>query len=475
MFEKMKFKVNFRIFPAIAAWMFFFRAYIPLLLMTEYNHSSQDDFWMSNNVYHVWRYTEDFWKTISRGFIEAVNMWKNWDGCFLSMFIGNVPPSVFGEEYYKYTFIVLSIALIIAIISILYVILVRVFKFDFVHYLIITPIILLFLTNMLPSIKEGLYWWVGGINYMLFFAIFLISQALLVEYMVSKKKAYLVIGSVVSFCVGLGNLLTALVNPIIVVLEFVFLAIRDKKKSVPYLAPVICSLVGLLFNVLAPGNLIRGGAGLFENSPIDAIIGTISLSTTFITYFYRPTMWCMFLAIVVTVFDGLNHDRLKFEFKYPLVFLILSYLVYCATFTPVIYAGSAIYGRCKNVSFGMQIFFYLLNIIYLGGWLHKKWLKDKFNMVKHLLVYFAVFFMVMYCYKYRSNMDFFLADHYLSTGIAKAFDEQVNARYELYYDAEVSDVEVKKVTGIPPLFYWDDECIDELVSYFDKNSITVVE
>ena len=72
-------------------------------------------------------------------------------------------------------------------------------------------------------------------------------------------------------------------------------------------------------------------------------------------------------------------------------------------------------------------------------------------------------------------MDFFLADHYLSTGIAKAFDEQVNARYELYYDAEVSDVEVKKVTGIPPLFYWDDECIDELVSYFDKNSITVVE
>ncbi len=475
MFNKLKFKINFRIFPAVAAWMFFFRAYIPLLLMTEYNHSSQDDFWMSNNVYHVWKYTEDFWKTIARGFEEAVNMWKNWDGCFLSMFIGNVPPSVFGEDYYKYTFVVLSITLIIAIIAILYVILVRVFKFDFVHYLLITPIILLLLTNMLPSIKEGLYWWVGGINYMFFFSVFLISQALLLEYMVGQKKRFLIAGSIVSFTVGLGNLLSSLVNPIVVVLEFVFLIIKDKKKSLPYLAPVICSIAGLLFNVLAPGNLIRGGAGLFEASPFDAIIGTISLSAQFIPYFYRPTMWCMFLCIIVVVLDGLNHERLKFEFKYPLAFLLLTFLVYCATFTPVIYAGSAIYGRCKNVSFCMQIFFYLLNIIYFGGWMHRKLLKDRFNGIKHILVYCAMFFMILHCYKYRSNMDFFLADHYLSTGIAKAFDEQVNARYELYYDDEIKDVEVLKVTGIPPLFYWDDECIGELVSYFDKNSITVVE
>lgn len=480
MFNKIKDKINFRIFPAIVVWIFFFRAYIPLLRMTEYNHSNQDDFWMSIDVYSVWNETHKIWPTIVQAFNDAAGLWKNWDGCFLSMFIGNVPPSVFGEENYKYTFIILSVTLIIAVVAILYAILVRCFKFDLLHYFLITPIILLFMTNMMPSIKAGLYWWVGGINYTFFFAVFLISQALLIEYMVSKKKGFLIAGSIVSFMVGLGNLLSGLINPVIVILEFVFLLLinkEEKKKTLIYLVPVLASVCGLLCNVLAPGNIIRGGAGLFSASPIEAIWGTIVASVNFIPHFYRGTMWCMFLGIAIIVVDGLNHDRLNFEFKYPLVFLLVTFLVYCATFTPVIYAGSSFYGRCKNISYFMQIFFYLLNIIYFAGWFYRKVLSDKRIVKKacHIMLYVSVIYMVIHCYKYRSNFDFFIADHCLVTGQAKAFDEQVNARYDLYYDEEIKDVEVKKVTGIPPIFYFDDECISTLEDYFDKDSITVVE
>lgn len=478
MLKKIKEKIDLRLIPAITMWIYFLTTFKPLLIISKYNHSSQDDFWMSSHVYHAWEETQSVFAAVKRAFENAVWLWQTWDGCFLSMFIGCMPPLAFHEDYYKFTFVIIAGALIVALMAFLFVLLVRVCKFDIWHYLIITPIMLFIFMNMIPSAKEAFYWWVGGINYTLFFAVFLIAQAFVLEFMVSKRIVFLILGTILSFCTGLGNLLSGLLCPIVLVLELIVYLFIHKKKGLIFLAPVIAGIAGLLCNVLAPGNLIRGGDTLFAASPFEAIWGTIVASTDFIKYFYKKPMIILIIVMAVVIFDGFSKSKLGFKFKYPLIFVALSYLVYCAVFTPVVYAGSAYYGRCQNISFGAQMIMYLVNIIYLSGWLHGKFVKlnaDKAKLIKHILIYPLTVLAVVLCVTNQEGLHFFSAKTSLEIGQAQDFDRRVDERFAIYYNDDIKDVEVSSITWIPPIFYWDDQCIGEMEFYFHKNSVKLVD
>ncbi len=478
MLNRIKEKIDLRIFPTIIAWLYFFKTFKPLLIISKYNHSSQDDFWMSSGAYHVWEQTQSVWETIKEGFNAAVWLWQTWDGCFLSMFIGGLPPLVFHEDYYKYTFVVLAGSLIIGLMLFLFVLLVRVCKFDIWHYLIICPIMLFIFMNMIPSAKEAYYWWVGGVNYIMFFSVFLVSQALVLEFMVSKRIVFLILGSIVAFSVGLGNLLSGLLCPIVLVLELIVYLYVHKKKGLIFLIPTISGIAGLLCNVLAPGNLIRGGNGLFSESPFAAIWETIVVSTDFIQYFYKKPMIILFILVAIVVFDGFSKNKLEFKFKYPLAFVMLSYLVYCSVFTPVCYANSAFYGRCQNISFSVMMFMYLINIIYVTGWLHTKFYQlnsERAKKIKHVLIYPVMILAIILCVKNQEKLYHYDAMTSLISGQAEDFDRRVDERFDMYYNDEIKDVTVTVIDWIPPIFYWDDQCLDEMVNYFHKDSVNLVE
>lgn len=476
MFKKIRDIIDVRIIPTIISWIIFVQTTLPLLEISKYNHSNADDFWMSSQAHLVWADTHSLWETIAQGFKSAVYLWKTWDGCFLSMFIGGLPPGVFHEDYYKYTFVVLAGSLIIALCAFLFVLLVRVFRFDMWHYLMICPIMLTLFLNMSPSAKDAYYWWVGGINYTLFFAVFLMAQAFVLEYMVSRRICFLIIGSVLSFCVGLGNLLSGLVNPVVLVLELLFFLYVNKKdkKRFLFLIPTTCGIAGLLGNVLAPGNLIRGGDSLFSSSVFSAIWGTITASTNFIPHFYRTGMICMFLFITAVIIDGFKKSKLTFSFRYPLAFVVLSYLVYCSVFTPVIYANSAFYGRCKNVSFGVLMIWYLVNIIYLTGWAYNRIKTQKFEKMKTWSVFITMALVIFACVEFKSSFDYLSAKQSLTIGQAQDFDQKVDERFRIYYDDNITEVEIEEITWIPPIFYWDEDSTEGLEYYFQKEYIRLI-
>lgn len=476
MLKKIKDTIDIRVIPAIISWIIFIKTTLPLLEISRYNHSNADDFWMSSQAHLEWVDTHSLWATIVQGFKSAVYLWKTWDGCFLSMFIGGLPPGVFHEDYYKYTFTILAGSLIVALGAFLFVLLVRVFRFDIWHYLMICPMMLTLFLNMSPSAKDAYYWWVGGINYTLFFAVFLMAQALVLEYMVSKRIFFLITGSVLSFCVGLGNLLSGLVNPVVLVLELIFfLSVNKKdKKKFLFFIPVTCGIAGLLGNVLAPGNLIRGGSSLFASSVFSSIWGTIVASTNFIPHFYRMGMICIFLFITAVIVDGFRKNQLSFSFRYPVAFAVLSYLVYCSVFTPVIYAHSAFYGRCKNVSFGVLMIWYLVNIIYLTGWAYNRIKTQKFEKIKIWGVFVTMALVIFACVKFQTSFDCLSAKQSLQIGQAQDFDQKVDERFRIYYDENVMDVVVEEITWIPPIFYWDEDSTEGLEYYFQKNSIRLI-
>lgn len=468
--------VDIRIVPVIIAWSIFFIKFRPLLLISKYNHSNADDFWMSSTVHHVWRETHSLWEAIGQAFADAVNLWKYWDGCFMSMFIGSIPPVAIHEDYYKFTFVIIAGALIVALTALLFVILVRVCKCKTTHFLLVCPIILTIMVSMTPSAKEGFYWWVGGINYTFMFAVFLMAQAFVLEFMVSRKIYALVLGTILSFLVGVGNLLSGLVNPVVLVLEFVFFLYINKKKGLIFAIPTVAGIAGLMFNVLAPGNLIRGGSGVFDNSVLGSIWGTIEASTLFIPQFCKTAFVVLMIYVSIVIFDGMRKSTLEFKFPLPVVFTILTYLVYCAAFTPVIFAKSAWYNRCKNISFFMFVIFLIINFIYWSGWFYKKVNREKVSgKITVALIFMAAFGMIYINKDYGHQFDSFIAEYALTSGQAEDFDRRVDERVRKYYDTDITDVIVEPIDWIPPIFYWDDSCLEDVAYYYFKDSITVIE
>ncbi|MCM1466561.1 MAG: hypothetical protein NC086_00315, partial [Alistipes sp.] len=430
----------------------------PLLSISRYNHSNADDYWMSSNSHFVWEDTHSFLTTVASGFRNAVAIWKNWDGCFLSMFIGCLPPVVFHEKYYKYTFAIIAGMFALGATALLFVLLVRMFKFPIAHWLLITMAMLIMFFNFMPSIKEAYYWWVGGINYAFLAGIFLLSQALLLEYIVSGNKICLGFGSFFAFCVGIGNLLTGLVNPVILILELIVLVLTYKKEKLLFIIPTVCGVAGLLCNVLAPGNLIRGGDGLFHNPVFASIFDTLVVSAKFIPEFFKRPMTWFFLLILVVVIDGMARRKAPFRFRYPLLFVPVSFGVYASAFTPVVYVGSAYYGRCKNISYYLFLFMLLLDAVYITGWVFDKFSVSLKEAVKKGMIYGALALLLV---SVKADWLYFDSEHArtsMNFGQAQDFHAKVMGRFNKYYDPGIREVFVEPIDWIPTVFYWDDDC-----------------
>lgn len=468
---------EWRIIPILLSVVLFLRKFIPLWQLSFYNHSNADDFWMSVSTHLVWVQTHSVLATVGEAWNSACQLWQNWDGCFLSMFLSCLAPVVFHESYYKYTFYIISIAVIVSAGLFMYELLVRALGFTISHFLILYPLVLTVLFNFTPSAKEGLYWWCGAINYTFFFAVFMLGQALLIEYMVSGRSIYLIMGTVVVFTVGLGNLLTALLNPIIICLETVVFLIVREKKDWKFIAAACSALAGLIVNMAAPGNLVRGGSGLFHRSPFGAIVETVNISTQLLLQYYRRPMFWIAVGVILTVWDAMGRSKYKnkFRYPYPAVFVIMSYLVYCAALTPVIYAGSAIYGRCKDISFFIFVIMAVCDIIYVVGWAEQHFTGGKYNKIKHGLLYGGLLAVFWFATVYNMEFDAAYAKDALRTQAAQKFHSEISARFAMYYDDACRVVEVRQPESIPGLFYFDDDSLGEVAYYFNKDEIILIE
>lgn len=478
--ERLKGLFDWRILPALLSAALLFNKILPLCQLSFYNHSNADDYWMSVSIHKVWEDTHSLWAAIGEAFYSAMLLWKDWDGCFLSMFLSGLAPVVFHENYYRYTFFIIGGALFLSVIFFFHVVCRKILHFSWMHEMMITSMTLTMLFCFSPSVKEGMYWWCGGINYTFFFAVFLVSQAFLLEYLVSGHKVFLVLGCVSAFCTGLGNLLSALVNPIVLVLEEMVLLWLvhtkqwdDSGKRKLFWIPVCCGILGLLLNVLAPGNLIRGGSELFHGSIVKTIVETVIASTTLLGDFYRkPAIWFI-LALFFVILDAffVSRQQVNFRFPCPLAVGIISYLVYCAAFTPVIYSHNAYYGRCKEISFFVLVILLLCNLMYFSGWVYVR-VREKFNSRRSLVLVCVFMLLVLIFAKVDSiYFDTAYAREALVSGSAQNYHDRINERMAQYYNPEIKEVYVKKIDWFPGLFYFDDDCLTDVAYYFNKECI----
>lgn len=361
-------------YVAIIVVVFFAISLIPLLLLSRYIHPSTDDFVFGADTYHaILSGGNTIGSAIAAAASTAARMYQDWQGTYSACFLMALQPGVF--DAYWVTPFILIFGYVFATYRLMYVVLRKIFKATKTQYVIIATTFLLMSIQFVASTYDAFYWYNGAIYYTFYYSVGLLFFASLIDYYLNRKRMGLKIfyGAVSSvLCVFLagGNYVTGLAIPVILFLTII--AMYRYKLRIPRLYYVMLCLfsVAFIISMAAPGNSVRAATVEEGTSAVKAIAISFTNGTYYLAKFTNPTVCALFLFLTPILCNIAKRSR--FSFGNPLLFLAVTYAVYCVFFVPTCYAlGVAGYGRIFNVYEYNYCWFMLANIFYFAGYLYK--------------------------------------------------------------------------------------------------------
>lgn len=208
---------------------------IPLLVISQYNYPSADDYSIGSECHQIWMSTHSLLAVIGQGIVRAADDWLNWMGYFTSNYLMAIPPSTFGAGFYVLTAWIMLGMLTFSTIYLLHVIFVKVFRADKYVSLCVSMLMLFVTVQCMVGRVEAFYWYSGAANYMFVHGMSLFFYGLLISavYDKGKKRIFdLTAASVLGFLTGGGNQMTALNGAIVVLTAAGFLLIRRSGRNI---------------------------------------------------------------------------------------------------------------------------------------------------------------------------------------------------------------------------------------------------
>lgn len=463
---------------AVIAWIIYIMK--PVISVVKYTHSTTDDYWMSFAVHKVWESTHSLPAVFKEALTSAALLYKYHDGCFLSMFLTSLSPVAFNEIYYKYAIYAVFFMLISSIYFASFVFLVKKLRLSVTSSVITGSIFLFLCINYMPSAGEGLYWWPGGVNYTVFFAVFLFTQSFIALYMMKNKIIWLVLSAIFAFVSCQGNLISALIGVCVIFLEALYIMFKgDKKRKFGISIIFLFAFISILISVLAPGNYVRGAGKIGENNIFMTIIQSIKHASLLYVDFNKNNGVVYYIFLIIMSIAAFMNSDTEYKFPYPAAFCVLAYLVYCAGLAPVIFSGVLFYARIHDIIYLYMVLTNTACIIYLSGYISSK-IKEKCSLsldkIKNISLHIlgiASGAMIIFSCVNQFNTTAFSARTYLTNGDAQRFDERIMYRFCAYYDDNVKVVEFEHEQCAPGIFFFNDTDTMNEKAYFIFNGTKI--
>ena len=463
---------------------------IPLLWIAVYNHSSADDYSYGCLARWAWTDTHNLFRVFAAAGEKIKNTYLNWQGSYSAVALFALQPSVWGEEFYGCTTVIVLGLLLFGTLF---------FCRRMVTILggkritgdLIALVLTLLSIELLPSPVAGFFWWNGSVYYVVFYALFLIETSLLMEVVqkdqcrAGKLAVLCILGA---FLAG-GNYITALLA-----METGFLlllgAVLRKRKAVWKIGIVyLLTVTGFLVNCLAPGNAVRQSA--FESwSPVRAVLYSYHEAYNYMIEWSQPLvlLGLVFLIPFVWKLPSLLPTHKKSMWGY-LIALAVQYSLFASTFAPTLYAYGAVgAGRIQNVRF----FFWLLSCVimeYIVICMIRQALPEASEAVGG--EYAGIFFGCILALGAFFAGNTLLADDTrdlvsvtavksLISGEAKTYDMEMKQRQQAYL-SDTAQVQVSPLTAKPELLFWEDitdnpdEWINQVVARFYRKDEVYLE
>lgn len=441
---------------------------VPVFELARYNHPSADDFNYAVTTYHIWKQTHSVGDVLRAAVETSANFWKSWQGLYSSAFVLALQPAIFGEKYYVLTGYFMTAIIYVSNIFFCYFILCKKFKADKIEGAAFGSMLSFLMLQWIPSPVEGIFWFNGAMNYVLFYGILLLLIAVAVNLSDNKSNrryaVKLIVGVILSIVLAGGNHVTAFMGILFLLgSSIVSVVMKNKRMLIGNVLFLVCIIAGFIFNVSSPGTKVR--QSYFTERP--GIAGTIKLAiesgVNYVkswTGLYLVISMLLMLPVVISIVKKIIKEY-QFKFRYPIVIFVASVGWICVMLCPPIYAmGVPGAGRLTNVVYFFFILLAFINLFYICGWIITK-IYDKKG--KEEDGYFAKGWMItaivltlglgIACGKDTLSYKAFVS---LKDGTAQEYSREAYERYELLMNSKGKDVVVSSYYQTPPLLFFDD-------------------
>ena len=466
-------------------------SFLPLFIISHYNHPSVDDYGYSMDTYHIWNEKHDLMEVLKTAVDTSAYYYNNWQGLYISGFLLALQPAIFGEGFYAITgYLMLFLLLGSNLYFCSFVI--RKIGGNFLEAITLASALSFLSIQWMPSATQGLYWFNGAVNYGFFHALLLLFICWMIELQGRKGKAALgltIACCLVAIIITGGNHVTMLMVAVAACCITIAGIIKFRWEKLKYNLPVvISSIVGMMVNALAPGTAVRqshfGRLSAFKAiclsvlNGISKILEWADLKIFLMAIILLPIMWGLIKRI----------RNCGFMFRYPLLVFIGGVMWISCMFCPSLYAiGSTGPGRLLNLVYFHFVILFFVNFLYLLGWLSVKFKIDSLGELKFSRSWLVTALLlgiglgVSFGYMGEESAWGWKAYRELTKGIVQRYSAQAFARDEVFRESKGKDVVVKSFSDKSEVLFFDGITEDEndwrnlnLSKYYQLNSVVEI-
>ncbi len=388
-----------------------------------------------------------------RAFFTAVWDWAvqdylGWEGNWSSIILWCLEPSIWGEKVYLLT---PFIAVFFLIGGSVFFLLHFAKKYHSGEKTLLIPVIaafLLTLTQNMPNLKNGFFWYTGMVNYVVPFGCLLYGLVFADRFLESRKKRYLVL-----LCLIFAYMGGAGYPPIVLAFEFLALLVlwqvfvKKEKRALWLLLPLFLLGAGFVFSAVSPGNAVRGGEdyGFSAGNVFTTLLGCITAGAKGMLGYFLHARFLYLLIPVVVLATYQASDEKKLSCRYPIPVILLAFLLSCSVYAPEIYAKDDVSGGVPDTYFFTFLFAFTIALSYLTGYVKQKWGekigKDLFaDKIRPAVIILAAAVVLIFGRHFIADTSGYLCYHFIASGQLSDFDAQMKERLALLNDPEVTDV-----------------------------------
>lgn len=437
---------------------------IPLVWIGIYNFPSADDFSYGYTAKVAFE-NGGLLSMIASAFEKAWHSYFNWEGCFFAEFLMAFPPHSINISLYVLICPMAILFITFGTVYLMWQIMVGLLNAE-KHITVSIGLILSFLMIQCMPVSgrvEMLYWYTGVANYSVVHGLEMLFLGLMIHLYCSKRDGKrvstikVILISILGFCVGGAGLMTAF-NAVLVLAIAVFLISINKKWDFWKVAiiPAACEFIGFVLNLVAPGNYARAAVTGGMN-PIKAVLA--SLYRGLDLCINEWTSWLVVICFIIMIpMFFMAIDDSKFRFRYPILVLIMGYLLTSATIVPVLVGvGTLDAGRLQALAFFVYLVNMAISLLYLVGWFkaNRKEYSAKNCSICIVTCIIVILWGSMldvaaepYIYTYSS------AATDLLNGAAPQYYAELREWHETLSKADGGDIELKQLTVEPSLLYF---------------------
>lgn len=477
---------------------------LPVMYLGRYNHPTGDDYYYGAGTHLVWQETGSIVETVSEAARGVALEYGRWQGTYSALFLMHLPPNIFGNlPYHLVTAVILSL-LAAGIFYVTKPILCGLLKMSISGWSIISSCLVLLCIETVPSQGESFFWYNGSMYYTGYFALTLFFGGMVLRYLVKQRKGYLAGMLLLAVFLAGGNYVSLLPCLILMVLLTGWMIWQKQQGRYGILAVTLCMLAGLIASAAAPGNRVRQ-EGMWQIPAWKAVAKALVQGVHYTIAW--TGLWWLLAAILITPVLWKYMRKSNLQFRYPLVVIGLFYGIFCSMSCPTFYTmNSTGPARVVAVVYYGFLLFSFLAYGYLLGYVQRKWRKrtaggnellsvpgekesaaGKPGIWEHprldravMTACIAGIVLFQIATGAVENCTTGKAVHLLSSGEAKAYDEEYRERYGLFTDNRIQELVLKPYENRPDMLYVGDFSADpqeptnlKVAEFFGKTSVRV--